>query len=103
MADTDSLYASAVLDQKTAEVIVKLVNVSGKPVHRTILLDGTKKLKPAATLTLLTTDKLEAVNTFENATAVSPVKRPLPVDVRKKAVTVTLGPHSLSVIRIPVY
>nr|WP_293840088.1 alpha-L-arabinofuranosidase C-terminal domain-containing protein [uncultured Arsenicibacter sp.] len=102
VAGTDSLYASAVLDQKTNEVIVKLVNVSNKPVDRTIQLDGAKKLKPTATLSLLTTDKLDAVNTFENATAVSPVERQIPVDARKKAITLTLVPHSLSVIRVPV-
>jgi alpha-L-arabinofuranosidase len=100
LAGKDSLYASAAWDKVTGEVILKLVNVSGKPVNRTIQLSGTKKLAKSGTLTLLTNNNLDAVNSFENATAVSPVERPIPVDSNKKTVAMVLDPHSLSVVRI---
>ncbi len=100
IAGQDSLYASAAWDKATNEIILKLANVSGKATTRTIQLDGAKKLAPTGTLTLLKNDKLDAVNSFENATAVSPVDSPIPVDAKKKTVSLTMAPLSFSVIRI---
>ena len=41
----DSLYASSTIDKKTNELIVKLVNVSGKVQNKEIQVDGVKKLQ----------------------------------------------------------
>ena len=102
IAGQDSLYGSAAWDKTTNEVILKLVNVSGSAQTRTIQLDGAKKLAATGTLTLLKNEKLDAVNSFENATAVSPVDSPVPVDTRKKTVSLALAPRSLSVLRIKI-
>ncbi len=102
LAGKDSVYASAAWDKAASEVILKLVNVSGQAISRTIQLDGAKKLAKTGTLTLLTNDKLDAMNSFENATAVSPVERQIPVDSNRKTVVMTLAPRSLSVVRIKV-
>lgn len=100
IAGQDSLYASAAWDQTTNEVILKLANVSGKVLTRSIQLDGAKKLALTGTLTLLRNDKLDAVNSFENATAVSPVDSRIPIDTRKKTISLTMAPLSFSVVRI---
>ena len=96
----DSLYASAALDKATNEIILKIANVSGKALLREIQLDGVRKLDSKATVFLLKSDNLDAVNSFENATKVSPVEQTIRVDVKKKAVALSLDPHSFSVVRI---
>lgn len=102
LAGQDSLYASAAWDQATSEVILKLVNVSTKTQTRTIQLNGAKKLDASGKLTLLKNESLDAVNSFENATKVSPVEQTIPVDSRKKTLSMTLEPRSLSVVRLKV-
>ncbi|MFD2570855.1 alpha-L-arabinofuranosidase C-terminal domain-containing protein [Spirosoma soli] len=102
LAGQDSLYASAAWDKATSEVILKVANVSDKTQTRQIQLDGAKKLDPKGKLTLLKNDNLDAVNSFENATNVSPVDQTIPVDARKKTVALTLAPKSFSVVRIKV-
>ncbi|XWW44289.1 alpha-L-arabinofuranosidase [Fibrella sp. USSR17] len=96
----DSLYASAAWDKAAGEIILKVANVSDKAQVRQIQLDGTKKLDPTGKLFLLKNDNLNAVNSFENATNVSPVEQPIFVDTKKKYVTMTLAPKSFSVVRI---
>ncbi|WP_461116035.1 alpha-L-arabinofuranosidase C-terminal domain-containing protein [Spirosoma jeollabukense] len=102
LAGQDSLYASAAWDKATNEVILKIANVSDKAQVRTIQLDGVKKLAANGKLTLLKNNVLDAVNSFENATNVSPVEQPIPVDVKKKALSLTLAPRSFSVVRVNV-
>lgn len=102
LAGQDSLYASSAWDKASSEVIVKVANVSGTPQTRTIQFDGAKKLSAAGKLTLLKSEGLDAVNSFENATAISPVEQPISVDTRKKTILLPLAAHSFSVVRIKV-
>ena len=102
LAGQDSLYASAAWDKTTNEVILKIANVSDKAQARIIQLNGAKKLDATGKLTLLKNESLDAVNSFENATKVSPVEQPIPVDIRKKTLSMTLAPRSFSVVRVKV-
>ncbi|GAB2559113.1 alpha-L-arabinofuranosidase C-terminal domain-containing protein [Spirosoma areae] len=83
-------------------MILKVANVSDKAQARTIQLDGVKKLAANGKLILLKNNALDAVNSFENATNVSPVEQRIPVDVRKKSLSLTVEPRSFSVIRVRV-
>lgn len=94
----DSLYASAALDKKTGELIVKLVNVSGSAQQKEIGIDGVKGLNNSGTMTVLKSNVLDAVNSFENATSVSPKEQA--VNVSGKKLKVTLAPYSFNVIRV---
>lgn len=96
----DSLYASATWDKAANEIILKVANVSGKTIARAVQLDGVKKLDAKGKLFLLKNDALDAVNSFENATNISPIEQPIAVDVKKKAVALSLAPRSFSVVRI---
>jgi alpha-L-arabinofuranosidase len=100
LAGQDSLYASAAWDKAAGEIILKVVNVSDKPQVRQIQLDGTKKLDAKGRLFLLKNENLNAVNSFENATNVSPVEESIAVDVKKKSVALNMAPRSFSVVRI---
>lgn len=102
LAGQDSLYASAAWDKVTNEVILKMANVSGKTRTRTVQLNGAGKLNAMGSVTLLKNDRLDAVNSFENAKAVSPVEQKVPVDVKKKSVSLAMAPRSFSVVRIKV-
>lgn len=48
LASTDSSYASSTIDENTKEVIIKIVNASGMPVQKNIVLQGVKKVAPEA-------------------------------------------------------
>ena len=90
MAGADSLYASAVLDKKTNEVVIKLVNVSGKTKTREITIDGVKKLDTKATLTVLRSNDMNEVNSIEAPKAVSPADQT--ITLKGKKLNVSLEP-----------
>lgn len=96
----DSLYASASWDNASNEIILKIANTSAQSISREVALEGVKKLDPTGKWTILKNDNLGAVNTFENAIAVSPVEQSIAVDTKKRKVALNLAPYSFSVIRI---
>lgn len=98
LAGQDSLYASAVIDAQTNELIVKLVNASGKRADREILVEGRKKPAAEARHIVLKGDVLSRVNTFEEATAISPVEGTL--KWKGKKITVPMEPWSFHVLRV---
>ncbi len=102
LAGQDSLYASAAWDEASHEVIVKIANVSSNAQARTIQLDGVKKLEATGQLTILKNESFDAVNSFKNATNVSPVEQRILVNVSKKTLSMTLAPRSFSVVRVKV-
>lgn len=95
----DELYASGILDKKTNEVILKVANVSDKAQVREVTLEGIKKFDIKAKLTVLKNDNLDAANTFENATNVSPVEETIILNPKKK-ISLTLAPNSFTVLRV---
>jgi alpha-N-arabinofuranosidase len=98
LAGQDSLYAAACLDANTHEIILKLVNVSGKPRQQSILLNGAKKLAPAGSLTVLQSGDLDGVNSLENAMALSPQEKELVVKGRQ--LNVALAPYSFTIVKV---
>lgn len=98
IAGQDSLYASAAIDKKSNEVIIKVVNASEKPKNTSFSFEGANKLASQGTLTLLKGEALQSVNSLENPTAVSPVTKP--VQLKGKQLDIALEPYSLSVIRV---
>jgi alpha-L-arabinofuranosidase len=73
---TKPLYAVASLAKRANEVILKVVNVSAADQATDLQLEGAKIL-PAATATVLASDKPEDENTLEQPTRVKPVTRKL--------------------------
>jgi alpha-N-arabinofuranosidase len=96
----NGLYASAVFDQQSNEIILKLVNSSDKAQTETITLDCKKKVNPKAILYVLKSDDLNTVNSLEKPTHLSPVEQDLAI--KGKTVNQVLAPYSFSVIRIKV-
>jgi alpha-N-arabinofuranosidase len=94
----DELYTSASLDERTHELIVKVVNHSPAGRQAEIRLNGAKPLGPVKVTTLGSAD-LNAENSFEHPVAVAPESSTL--EVKAGAISVQLGPYSVNVYRIP--
>ncbi|MEY2917897.1 MAG: hypothetical protein RIS73_1611 [Bacteroidota bacterium] len=94
----DSLYASAVMDTNTGELIVKMVNTLGKTQTTTIQLNGNKNPAAKARLMVLKSDNLDAVNSLDNPFVIATTEES--IEVKEKTITVTLLPYSVSVIRV---
>ena len=67
-----SLYAVAATDEKSGDVIIKVVNANPRPMETTVDLSGAKNLTGAGTATVLTSASGADENTLENPTKVSP-------------------------------
>jgi alpha-L-arabinofuranosidase len=67
-----SLYATSATDNKTGDIIVKVVNASAKPLETELDLSGAKNLTGTGTATVLTSESGTDENTIENPTKVSP-------------------------------
>lgn len=101
VAGQDSLYASAVVDKTTNELIVKIVNASNKQQIQTINVEGVKKLAKTATLQLLQQNDLTALNSIAAPQQVAPVERV--INIGGKKFDYTAAPYSFSVLRIKLY
>jgi alpha-N-arabinofuranosidase len=91
-------YASASIDRKSNELILKVVNSTGKKQESTFKIDAGSTLAAKASLTVLSSDNLEAVNTFEKPDAISPLISA--VAVKNKVIKLDLKPYSVNMIRV---
>lgn len=94
----DGLYGSAAFDQQSNELILKLVNSTGKDQTANVKFDGVKKLAMKGKLIVLKSDDPDKVNSFEQPLAVSPVEQEL--SIKSNTVKQILAPYSLTIIRI---
>jgi len=95
----DSLYASAVIDKNTHEVIIKIVNSSSVEKSTYLDIEGAKQLISPASVTVLTGKSLDEENTFDAPTAVTPLAQS--VNIKGRQVNIFAKPNSLTVIRVP--
>jgi len=98
LAGEDSLYASAVIDDATGELIVKMVNVSGKAVAIPLNIEGAGKLTGKATLTVLRSDEATAVNNIGDEPAVRPSDKD--IAIKNGKLTVDASPYSFTVVKV---
>ncbi len=92
------IYASAVIDKKSNEIILKLVNYSSDTQIRDIAIQTKMSLQPSGKLTLLKSGNLNDMNTIDNPQVIVPSDREIKLNGRK--LTVTMEPFSFNVIRI---
>lgn len=69
----DGLFASAVVDKKKGEIIVKVANTSDKAQDVTLNLNGLKGSR-STTATTLQSDNMDAENTLDNPNLIRPVE-----------------------------
>lgn len=95
VAGENQLYASAVIDKNSKEVIVKVVNASAKQQSVQLKIGGAK-IAGGGSVTVLASDP-EAVNSFNDPTLIKPVEQAI---TAKKDFDVVVAPRSLSVYKI---
>jgi alpha-L-arabinofuranosidase len=93
----DSLYASAVIDENTKEVIIKIVNSSSNERSASLMIEGIKTLISPALITVLTGESPEQENSLGSSGAIKPVAQS--IEVKGKQINITVKPNSLTVIR----
>jgi alpha-L-arabinofuranosidase len=95
IAGKDSLYASATYDENTKELIIKIVNAA--PVEQVQNIELNKK-GSTASLIVLQSDDLEAMNSFEDPMKVSPKTSALKLNGKK--FDFKAAPYSVNVIKV---
>ncbi len=95
----DEVYASASLDERSHELILKAVNTTGQTKTVELNLNG---VNPTGTAKLTTISaSLDAENNFDNPTNVSPKYSTL--EMNSSQVSASLPANSVTVYRIPVH
>ncbi len=95
----DGLYASAVKDVNTGELIVKIVNTESRS-QQLKLTTNNGNLDNEGTLSTLQNSDLQAVNSFESPDLISP-KESI-INVGNEVVEVTVEPYSMNVLKIKI-
>jgi alpha-L-arabinofuranosidase len=98
LSGQDSLYASAVIDKNTRDIIIKVVNTSCAGKDVVFSIDGAKKLQSMGTITVLTAESNDDVNTLDTPMTISPSTKTF--SVKGKKLSIPLEPCSFSVIRV---
>lgn len=98
VAGQDSLYASAVTDKNSNELIIKVVNAGGVSQTNTINIQGAKKLGKTAVVTVLNNNDLNSVNSFEYPQNIAPKESS--IEIKKNKIILTSLPNSFAVIRV---
>ncbi len=93
----DSCFASAVLDRKTNEIVLKIVNTDGQEKKRDIMIEGANP-GTTAMLTVLKSGDLNELNSIGDPTKIKPVDQQ--VSVNGKTLALNLAPYSVNVVRV---
>ena len=94
----DGLFGTACIDKNSQELIVKFVNVASKQQNVIFVIEGAKNLQPKGTMTVLTGDTLDQVNSMTVTDAISPKDQE--VTVKGKKITFSVKPYSFNVLRV---
>jgi alpha-N-arabinofuranosidase len=95
-----NIFASASIDDRTGEAILKIVNADAASREVRISLAGAAKLGQAGKAFILAGSDLKTENSLDEPAKIAPVERQL--SVSSSEFTFTLAPNSLSVLRVPV-
>jgi alpha-N-arabinofuranosidase len=95
-----NLFASASIEDRTGEAILKIVNTEASSREVRINLAGATKPGSSGKAFILAGSDLKAENSLEDPAKIAPVERQF--NVSSGEFTYTLAPNSLSVLRIPV-
>jgi alpha-N-arabinofuranosidase len=93
----DGLYTSASVDQRSSELILKLVNATPAPRRVRVDVKGGGALRGDGRLVVLASDNLKAENSLDQPTRLAPVETTVPPS--SSDFDLTLDPQSLTVLR----
>jgi len=96
----DGYYASATIDRKTNELILKVVNSTGKRQSGAFVIDGAAKVQGKGSLTVISSADLETVNSFEAPNAISP--KVSQISIKNKRINLDLNPYSVNMVKVKI-
>ncbi|WP_158989125.1 alpha-L-arabinofuranosidase C-terminal domain-containing protein [Mucilaginibacter sp. L196] len=91
-------YATAVIDKKTNELIIKFVNTSKESQNISFNVKGFKQIKPTGTLTTLQSDNLDEVNSFDKPAAIFPKEQTITTNGNN--INLVVKRYSLNIIKV---
>jgi alpha-L-arabinofuranosidase len=94
----DTVLAIAGKDEKTGEIVLKVVNSSPERAPMSILVNGVTKISPKAGVIVLSSADPKDENSFEMPTKIAPVTRT--IEGAGANFTHEFPPYSLSIIRL---
>jgi alpha-N-arabinofuranosidase len=94
----DDIFVSATLDSKTNEIILKVVNASSSAKQVTLNFAGAKKLNSSGQAFILASTDLQAENSLDEPTKISPVAQSFPIKTNE--FVYSFAPYSLTVLRV---
>ena len=94
----DRVLAIAGRDDRTGDIILKVVNSCSEPQTMTLAWKGVSRLGPAGSVTVLTSVNPLDENSFDEPTKIAP--RTTPLKVSGPSVTHSFAANSLSIIRV---
>jgi len=92
----DSTWASAVIDRNTHELIIKLVNMSGKAKAKSLKLDAA--INGTATLISLSNANVGIVNSINDPDNIKPETKKFAL--KGKELSFTAAPYSLNILKV---
>lgn len=92
------IFVSSVVDKKTNDLILKIVNTSDKEAESIFNVEGVKKLSSKGNLIVLTSNNLGDVNSIDKPSEVVP--KETQIATKGKTVKLKLAANSLSVMRV---
>jgi alpha-L-arabinofuranosidase len=92
----NKLFASAVVDEKSKEIIIKVVNAGEQPQSPEIQISG-RKLSANGTIEELK-GSLDGTNSFDNPQLIRPISKS--ITIKGKTIEPELAPNSFAVIKI---
>lgn len=96
---SNKLYASSVWDDRTNEIIIKVVNRGDEAIALPVEVDGLKKHKLSGGIQYyMQSDDMKAVNRIGEAESITPKMRPLQLNGNK--MLLNIAPNSFNVYRI---
>lgn len=98
----DSLYLCCAKDEKTDELILKVVNTSSQSIIRNLNLKGKLQFASQGTITVLASKNLDCENTFDSPDKVIPYTKDIRI-AHRKSFSLTFRPYSLNIIRVKLY
>ncbi len=94
----NGIYASAVIDKGSDEIILKIVNTSATIQNNIIELQTSRRVSTKAQMTVLRNENLSAMNNIDNPDLVRPEDQE--ITLKGKKITIPSAPYSFTVIRI---
>lgn len=94
----DGLFATAVLDKKNHDVIIKIINTASKAQSGSFVINGIKGLNTVASVTTLQNDDLHGENSLNTPKAISPKVHQ--AALKGNVVKLQMMPYSVNVIRV---